>query len=145
MINRFERGLPDQRQGNRAKPYRDFARVGFVVDNFSQFGTWQAGGDALDVEQHPPGLPDRQGHVQFIIEFHTAPGDVPPFGVRLSGYHPPINGFAAAVNEGALFRTLHQNLLRGRPVGRFQSDGFGVRFQAIVARPVERGKCFQSR
>jgi hypothetical protein len=71
-LHEFHRAGEGQR--HRPEPHTDLALVGAIVDHLGEFGTGHAGHDAPDVHQHPPGIVDRQRHLEGIIELHDRSG-----------------------------------------------------------------------
>src|ERR671914_70447 len=55
----------------------------------------------------------------------------------------PWDGFAPAIDERPLVRSVHFDFLRGRPRGLFQGDRVLVRRQPVMRRAVKGGKAFE--
>ena len=64
-----------------------------VAFDLLQFGARQAGRDALDVEQHLPGLVERTVHSEVVADFHPASNAARSSGVSMSVGEPvPSHG-----------------------------------------------------
>src|ERR1700684_4498002 len=73
----------------------------------------------------------------------TALSGKPVIRVSASVDDLPGDGFAAAIDQGALVGPGHFDFLRGGPRHLRQRDRLFVRRQAIMLRTVERGKCLE--